>query len=138
FPISARKTYGHVSDGMICSVNELGIGDDHTGILVLPADAGAPGDDALDALGLREPVLELAVTTDRGDCLAMRGLSREAATALGVAYHDVADTVAQPEPDGKAYEVNIDDPAACARFSMRTVSGLDPACASPPWLARRL
>ncbi|MDQ6937385.1 MAG: phenylalanine--tRNA ligase subunit beta, partial [Actinomycetota bacterium] len=75
FAISARQTYGHVSDGMICSARELGIGDDHAGILVLPAGAGAPGDDALAALGLRDAVLDIAVTPDRGYCLSMRGLA---------------------------------------------------------------
>src|SRR4029453_11801523 len=69
FEIGARKTYGHISDGMICSVRELGIGVDHTGILVLAPDAGKPGDDALDALGLREAVLDIAVTSDRSYCL---------------------------------------------------------------------
>jgi phenylalanyl-tRNA synthetase beta chain len=65
FAISARKTYGHVSDGMICSTRELGIGDDHAGILVLPPGVAEPGADALTALGLDESVLEIAVTPDR-------------------------------------------------------------------------
>src|ERR1700710_1888385 len=53
FEISARKTYGHVSAGMICSTRELGLGEDHDGILVLPADAGEPGDDVFELLQLR-------------------------------------------------------------------------------------
>jgi phenylalanyl-tRNA synthetase beta chain len=136
FAISARKTYGHVSDGMICSVRELGIGDEHSGILVLPADSAKPGDDALDVLGLRDAVLDVAVTTDRGYCLSIRGLAREAAAALDVPFRDV--TVPTPEPDGRAYEVHIDEPSGCDRFSARAVTGLDPAAPSPEWMVRRL
>ncbi len=84
FAIAARKTYGHTSDGMICSVRELGVGDEHDGILVL--DAGAKvGADAVEQLALRDDVLDIAVTPDRGYCLSMRGVAREAATAFGVA-----------------------------------------------------
>ncbi len=136
FAISARKTYGHVSDGMICSVRELGIGDDHEGILVLAPDAGAPGDEALDVLGLREAVLDVAVTTDRGYCLSIRGLARESAAAVDVAFHDIEVTL--PEVDGKAYEISIDDPTGCDRFSARTIEGLDPSAPSPEWLTERL
>lgn len=136
FAIAARKTYGHVSDGMICSARELGIGDDHAGILVLPPDAGKPGDDALDALGLRAPVLDVAVTTDRGYCLSIRGLARETAGALGVAFHER--DVVLPPVDGRAYPVTIDDPSGCDRFSARVVTGLDPAATTPDWLATRL
>src|SRR5664279_2226787 len=89
FAIAARKTYGHVSDGMICSARELGIGDDHAGILVLPAGSAQPGDDALDVLGLRDHVLDIAVTPDRGYCLSVRGLAREASASLGTAFHDI-------------------------------------------------
>ncbi|HEY8301902.1 MAG TPA: phenylalanine--tRNA ligase subunit beta [Jatrophihabitans sp.] len=136
FAISARKTYGHISDGMICSVRELGIGDDHEGILVLAPDTGAPGDDAVAVLGLREAVLDVAVTTDRGYCLSIRGLAREAAAALDVPFRDVA--AALPEADGKAYEVSVDDPVGCDRFSARAVEGLDPGAPSPKWLTSRL
>ena len=138
FAISARKTYGHVSDGMICSVRELGIGDEHTGILVLAPDAGKPGDDALDLLGLREHVLDIAVTADRGYCLSVRGLAREASAAFGVAFHDIAETMSLPPVDGRAYEITVDDPASCDQFSARAITGLDPAAASPEWMRRRL
>jgi phenylalanyl-tRNA synthetase beta chain len=136
FAISARKTYGHVSDGMICSTRELAIGDDHEGILVLPGDSGKPGADALDVLGLREPVLDIAVTSDRGYALSIRGLAREAAAALGVGFRDV--DAALPPVDGAAYRVVIDDPSGCDRFSVRAITGLDPAAPSPEWMARRL
>src|SRR4051794_6876445 len=136
FAIAARKTYGHVSDGMICSVRELGIGDEHDGILVLPADAGKPGDDPLEILGLRDAVLDVAVTTDRGYCLSIRGLARETAAALDVPFRDV--TVPVPDADGAAYGVHVDDPAGCDRFSARAVAGLDPRAPSPAWMVRRL
>ena len=138
FAISARKTYGHVSDGMICSVRELGIGDEHDGILVLPPDAGSPGDDAADALGLREAVLDIAVTPDRGYCLSVRGLAREAAIALGAPFHDVATAVTVPAADGLGYPARVLDAERCPQFSLRAVTGVDPAAPSPPWMARRL
>jgi phenylalanyl-tRNA synthetase beta chain len=138
FAIAARKTYGHVSDGMLCSVRELGLGDAHDGILVLPVGSAQPGDDVLAALGLRDAVFEIAVTPDRGYCLSLRGLAREAASALGAAFHDVADSVTLPEIDGGAYLVRIDDVTGCDRFSARAVSGLDPTAASPDWMRTRL
>ena len=82
FTISARKTYGHVSDGMIASARELGIGSDHAGILVLPPGAAAPGEDATVLLGLDDAVIELAVTPDRGYCFSVRGLARELAACI--------------------------------------------------------
>ncbi|HEY2042085.1 MAG TPA: phenylalanine--tRNA ligase subunit beta [Jatrophihabitans sp.] len=136
FAISARKTYGHISDGMICSVRELGIGDDHDGILVLAPESAKPGDDALDVLGLRDAVLDIAVTPDRSYCLSIRGLAREAAIALDVGFHDVTATL--PGVDGQAHPVTVSDPAGCDQFSARTVSGLDPAAGTPDFVARRL
>jgi phenylalanyl-tRNA synthetase beta chain len=138
FEIGARKTYGHISDGMICSARELGIGTDHTGIIVVPADAGAPGVDALDVLGLREAVLTIAVTPDRSHCLSMRGLAREAAAAFGTSFRDVAGAVTVPPADGAGYPVTVRDPVGCDQFSARAVTGLDPAASTPSWMARRL
>ena len=78
FEIGARKTYGHISEGMICSASELALGDDHTGILVLPADAPL-GADFVSYAGLRDEVFEIAVTPDRGYAVSVRGLAREPA-----------------------------------------------------------
>ena len=86
FAIAARTTYDRVSDGMICSVRELGVGEDHAGILVLGDDAPAPGTPAGPVVGLDDVVIELAVTPDRGYCLAMRGIAREMGTGLGVGW----------------------------------------------------
>jgi phenylalanyl-tRNA synthetase beta chain len=131
FEIAARKTYGHVSDGMICSVRELGIGDEHDGILVLDRADVEPGADALDVLGLRDAVLDIAVTPDRGYCLSVRGLAREAAVALNLGFHDIADDVFVPAADSMGYPVHIDAPDGCDQFSARTVEGVDPTAPSP-------
>ena len=137
FVVSARQTYGHVSDGMICSARELGLGEDHTGILVLPADAPV-GADAVDYLRLRDDVLDVAVTPDRGYALSIRGMAREASHAFRAPYRDPADEVHPPDPDAHGWPVRIDDPAGCDRFSTRTVTGLDPTAPTPLEVRRRL
>ncbi|MFC0040134.1 phenylalanine--tRNA ligase subunit beta [Actinomadura rayongensis] len=136
FEIGARKTYGKVSEGMICSVSELGIGEDHDGILVLPG-APEPGTDAIELLGLRDDVLDIAVTPDRGYCLSIRGVAREAATAYGVAFRDPAD-VEVPTGEGEGPGVAIADPSACDRIVLREVRGLDPSARAPMWMRVRL
>ena len=135
FGISARKTYGHVSDGMICSAKELGLGDDHTGILVLDEPDLKPGSDAVPVLHLREEVLDIAVTPDRGYCLSIRGIAREAAQALGVAFTDPVGRVV-PAETVNGYPVELQS-AACPLFVALTVTGIDPepaesALARPP------
>ncbi len=136
FAISARKTYGHVSDGMICSARELGLGEDHSGILVLPADVTV-GADAHDVLGLRDEVLDIAVTADRGYALSVRGVAREAATAYGVCLRDPGD-LPVPAANDSGWPVVIEDAAGCDRFVARRVTGFDPAAPSPLWLQRRV
>jgi phenylalanyl-tRNA synthetase beta chain len=137
FAITARKTYGHVSDGMICSARELGTGDDHTGILVLTGEHPI-GSDAADVLGLRDEVLDIAVTPDRAYALSIRGLAREAATAYGVAWRDPADVDLPPETSEPGHPVQIADPTAADRIVLRTVTDLDPAAVSPAWMQARL
>jgi phenylalanyl-tRNA synthetase beta chain len=137
FEISARKTYGHVSAGMICSAKELGLGEDHSGIMVLPADAGEPGDDVFDLLHLRDEVIEFEINPDRAYALSLRGVSRESAQAFGVPFHDPALRDAPPD-NGNGYPVVIDDPEGCPVFVARSVTGFDPTAPTPGWMARRL
>ena len=136
FAISARKTYDHISDGMICSARELGLGDDHTGILILPPEAGV-GADAAKLLELRDHVLDVDLMPDRGYCLSMRGMAREASHALDTSFRDAA-AIDVADPDDQGWPVRIDDPTGCDRFSARTVTGLDPTAQSPLWMRRRL
>lgn len=136
FEIGARKTYGRVSEGMICSASELGISDEHSGILVLPHGPDI-GTDAVELLALRDEVLDIAITPDRGYTASVRGVAREAATAYAVAFHDPAAV----DPDvstGEGYPATIDDTTACDRFVLRTVEGVDSGATSPLWLQRRL
>jgi phenylalanyl-tRNA synthetase beta chain len=136
FPIAARQTYGRISDGMICSARELGLGDDHTGILVLPPGSAEPGQDALTRLGMRDAVLDIAITPDRSYCLSVRGLAREAAAALAAPFTEVTATV--PEPDGNGYPASVTDTRGCPKFSLRAVTGLNPASPTPGFIADRL
>jgi len=121
FAIGARETYGRVSDGMICSARELGLGDDHRGIMVLPPDT-ALGADVQALVGWPDAVLDIEVTTDRGYALTHRGIARELATAFALEFHDPAD-VALPEPVGSAGEVRIEDPDGCSHYVLRRMHG---------------
>ncbi|GAA0926106.1 phenylalanine--tRNA ligase subunit beta [Streptomyces thermoalcalitolerans] len=137
FEISARKTYGKVSHGMICSSDELGMGDDGSqGIIVLPPETEV-GADAIELLELVDEVLDIAVTANRGDCLSIRGVARETAIAYGLPLRDPA-LLDVPAANDFGYPVRVDDPLGCDRFTARTVSGLDPEARSPIWLQRRL
>src|ERR1700753_3077375 len=89
FEITAAKKYGRVSEGMICAVDELGIGEDHSGILILPPDTPL-GADFTALAGLRDDVLEITVTPDRGYAVSIRGVARELASAYQVSYTDPA------------------------------------------------
>jgi phenylalanyl-tRNA synthetase beta chain len=140
FEIGAKKAYGHMSEGMICSAAELAIGDDHSGILVLPPDAPL-GADFVAYAGLADHVFDIAVTPDRGYALSIRGVARELATAYGVAYTDPADTglpddVEKVSPE--VYPASIEDPTACDRFVLREARGFEPDAPTPLWMRVRL
>jgi phenylalanyl-tRNA synthetase beta chain len=138
FAISARKTYGHVSNGMICSSSELGLGDDGThGIVVLEPGEATPGDDAIELLSLHDDVLDIAVTPDRGYCLSIRGVAREASTAYGVPLKDPAELAIDGDAKG-GYPVRVEDEHGCSAFVTRTVTGINPDATSPRWMQQRL
>ena len=157
FKIAARKTYGHISDGMICSAAELGFPDDGKhGIIVLDerypeGEVPAPGTDALPLLGLDDEVVEINVTPDRGYCFSMRGVVREYSHSTGGAYQDPADTtnadfypqgLQAPGNDGPRVEVNDEAPIngvpGCDRYVARLVEGVNPNAPTPDWMSRRL
>ncbi len=141
FEIAARTTYGKVSDGMICSERELGLGDDHAGIRVLPAGSAEPGDDAAALLGVGDEVLDIAITPDRGYALSIRGIAREAALAYGVPFEDPALVLADlpaPAADRVPHGCASDDLGACDLFTLRTIVGFDPKASSPLWMQTRL
>jgi phenylalanyl-tRNA synthetase beta chain len=144
FSIAARKTYGHVSDGMIASSRELGLGDDHDGILRLVTLGLDPevGADALSLLGLDDQAVEVNVTPDRGYAFSIRGIAREYAHSTGAAFRDPA---LVPIPaDGSGFEVVVDDDApirgrvGATVFVTRLVRDVDPSKPTPPWMATRL
>ncbi len=153
--VSARKTYGHVSAGMICSERELGIGDDHDGILVLTRKFGndpqtlerlTPGTDAIPLLGLDRETVEVNVTPDRGYCFSVRGIAREYSHATGAAFTDPALALAEAAPpatDG-GFPVELRDDApirgrdGCDRYVARIVRGIDVTAPTPRWMAVRL
>ncbi|MFF5212035.1 phenylalanine--tRNA ligase subunit beta [Streptosporangium sp. NPDC000396] len=136
FEVGARKTYGRMSEGMICSERELGLSDEHDGIMVL-AEGTPIGADVVELLGLRDDVIELEITPDIGYALSIRGVAREVATAFGATFLDPAD-VSPPAESGPSYPASIADPGACDRFVLREIHGFDPSAKSPLWMRARL
>jgi phenylalanyl-tRNA synthetase beta chain len=137
FHIGSRQTYGHTSDGMICSAAELGLAADHSGILVLPPGTAEPGAGGAEVLGLDDVVFDLAITPDRGYCMSVRGLAREIACAYDLDFDDPADVPALPS-EGEAWPLTVQPETGVRRFALRPVTGIDPTAVSPWWLQRRL
>jgi len=136
--VGRRQVRGEWSDGMLASARELGVFDDHSGILVLPPDTTV-GVDLVEAVGLRDAVLEVKSAPNRGDTLSMRGIAREVAVLLGTDLKPLDLTVpeAGPAADGLA-DVQVEDAEGCPLYVARVVQGLDAARPAPLWMANRL
>lgn len=151
FPIAARQTYGHTSDGMIASARELGLGDEHDGILLLSSSGLDPelGTDAIALLGLNDFAVEINVTPDRGYAFSIRGVAREYSHSTGAAFRDPASLVTVVEPPSVVepvetfpFTINDTNPIrgnkGVSVFEARVVRGIDPSRPTPPWMVSRL
>jgi phenylalanyl-tRNA synthetase beta chain len=143
FKISARQTYDRTSNGMICSAKELGISDDHAGIIVLPADKKIkPGADALKLLEINETIFDIAINPDRGYAMSIRGLARELAGALNLKFNDpVLNSKLQKYPLGdrkKSVSVKIEDKSGADSIYLRTVTEVKCNQPSPLFMQRRI
>lgn len=143
FKIKKSKLRGVVSNGMNCSERELGLGSDHDGIMILPADAPV-GEPFADYMKLNDKILDLEITPNRPDCLSMKGMARE----VGAMYErDFTDPLDDPifnlgenqdlEPTTDSVEVTISDPARCDRYTARVIENVKVG-PSPDWLAQRV
>ena len=130
------KIRGVVSNGMLCSAVELGLGDESDGIMELPADA-AVGEPLVDFLSLPDAVIDLDLTPNRGDCFSILGIARDVSALTGAALQSatlpsVAATIEATQA------VELIEPAGCPRFAGRVIRGIDPAAKSPVWMVERL
>ena len=140
FKISARETYGKISDGMICSAKEIGISDEHAGIIVL--QEGKIGQDAIAFLDVRDVIFDVSVNPDRGYAMSVRGLARELAGSLQVKYVDPADPKIAKKfgknSNPKAVSVKIEDKSGADQIYIRTLDQVNVKKSTPLWMQRRI
>ncbi|MCK4426235.1 MAG: phenylalanine--tRNA ligase subunit beta, partial [Deltaproteobacteria bacterium] len=137
--VESSDIYGIRSDGMLCSEAELGIGDDKTGILILePAPGREPGKSLVDVLGLKDWVLDIAVTPNRPDCLSVQGVAREVSAIYGIPLtipqspnHQITKSPNHQIP------ISIEAPDLCGRYTAAVMEGIRIG-PSPHWMAMRL
>ena len=140
FKIAARETYGKTSNGMICSSRELGLGEDHSGIMVFAEGDVAIGSDAIAGLEINDTIFDIAVNPDRGYALSIRGVAREVAGSLGLKFVDPVDALREIkfENSGTGVSSKIDDPSTASVFYLRTISNFDPSARTPMWMRQRI
>jgi len=136
FAIKIAKVRGIESSGMLCSAKELGIAEDASGLLVLPADAPV-GQNIRSFLDLDDRLLTLKLTPNRADCLSLSGIAREVAalTSTPAVYTEVLET---PVSIASQREIVLEAPIACPLYCGRVISGVDAKAATPGWMKRRI
>ena len=134
--IKAAKVRGVESFGMLCSARELGLSDDHSGLLALPPDAPV-GEDVRAFLALDDKLFTLKLTPNRADCLSLMGVAREVGALTGVPVVLPSIREAAVASDRRR-EVVLDAPSACPRYCGRVISGIDAKAPIPVWMKRRL
>jgi phenylalanyl-tRNA synthetase beta chain len=140
FKIGARETYGKTSNGMICSARELGISEDHEGIMVFAEGEVTIGADAIEALQINDVIFDVAVNPDRGYALSIRGIAREVAGSLDLKFTDPVNALRNLkfEETGKGVSATIGDKSSASVFYLRTLSNFDPKATTPIWMRRRI
>jgi phenylalanyl-tRNA synthetase beta chain len=140
FKIGARETYGKTSNGMICSGRELGISDDHAGILVFAEGEVTIGADAIDVLQINDVIFDVAVNPDRGYALSIRGIAREVAGSLDLKFTDPVNALRGLKfaETGKGVTAKIGEKSSASVFYVRTLSDFDPKATTPIWMRRRI
>ena len=134
--IKAASMRGVESRGMLCSARELGLSDDHSGLLALPADAQS-GRDVREVLALDDHIFTLKLTPNRADCLSVLGVAREVA-ALTRAKLQVLEVRPVPAASDAKFPVKISDPHGCGRFTGRVIRNVDATAPTPAWMKERL
>ncbi|MGD8313090.1 MAG: phenylalanine--tRNA ligase subunit beta, partial [Gammaproteobacteria bacterium] len=134
--IRRSRLRGVESCGMLCSARELGLGEDHAGLLELPADAVA-GISLVEMLALDDTLIEIDLTPNRGDCLGIEGIAREVGALTRTPVTPVA-IAAVPAERPDRFAVDVQAPAACPRYLGRIVRGIDATARTPLWMQERL
>jgi phenylalanyl-tRNA synthetase beta chain len=136
FRIRKSKLRGVESFGMLCSARELGLSDEASGLMELPATLNA-GQSLVDALGLDDAIIEIDLTPNRGDCLGIAGIAREVGTLTRTRVNRPAMPQHVPTLSDQ-FDIDVQAPDACPRYLGRVVRGMNPRATTPDWMRRRL
>lgn len=136
FKIKAAKLRGEPSEGMLCSFSELGISEDHDGIIELPADVPI-GTDIREYLKLNDNAIEISVTPNRADCLGIIGVARDVAV-LNKLTLNVPAMDAVPAAIHDTFPITVEATNACPRYLGRVVKGINVKAATPLWMREKL